>query len=88
MKNPDYIPGGDQPKALPVKCEGCQYDVSAGLKEPIGEISPALTLVNQTVEKGGVTETQKASDLMLWLQRMNSIRKRAEEVIRQDLIYV
>ena len=87
MKNPDYIPGGDQPKALPVKCEGCQYDVSAGLKEPIGEISPALTLVNQTAEKGGVTETQKASDQMLCVQLMNSIRKRAKEVVMSDLIH-
>ena len=26
MKNPDYVPGGDQPKTLPVKCEGCRYE--------------------------------------------------------------
>ena len=26
MKNPDYIPGGDQPKTLPVRCEGCIYE--------------------------------------------------------------
>ena len=26
VKNPDYVPGGDQPKTLPVKCEGCQYE--------------------------------------------------------------
>ncbi len=26
VPNPDYVPGGDQPKTLPVKCEGCQYE--------------------------------------------------------------
>ena len=25
-KNPAYVPGGNQPKTLPVKCEGCQYE--------------------------------------------------------------
>jgi len=24
--NPDYVPGGDKPKTLPVKCEGCKYE--------------------------------------------------------------
>ncbi len=26
MPNPDYIPGGDKPKTIPVKCEGCVYE--------------------------------------------------------------
>lgn len=26
VPNPDYVPGGDQPKTLPVKCEGCRYE--------------------------------------------------------------
>ena len=26
MKNPDYVPGGDQPKTVPVRCEGCIYE--------------------------------------------------------------
>lgn len=26
MPNPDYTPGGHQPKTLPVKCEGCRYE--------------------------------------------------------------
>ena len=26
MKNPEYVPGGDQPKTLPVRCEGCRYE--------------------------------------------------------------
>ena len=26
VKNPDYVPGGDQPKTVPVRCEGCVYE--------------------------------------------------------------
>ena len=26
VKNPDYVPGGDQPKTVPVRCEGCIYE--------------------------------------------------------------
>ena len=26
MPNPDYVPGGDQPKTPPVRCEGCIYE--------------------------------------------------------------
>ena len=26
IPNPDYVPGGDQPKTLPVRCEGCKYE--------------------------------------------------------------
>lgn len=26
IANPDYIPGGNQPKSIPVKCESCPYE--------------------------------------------------------------
>lgn len=26
VPNPDYTPGGDQPKTLPVRCEGCKFE--------------------------------------------------------------
>ena len=34
-----------------------------------------------------VTEKIKAENQMLWIQRMNSIRQRAEETVLNDLIY-
>ena len=40
----------------------------------------------QTVE--GVTESLKAADPMAWVQRMNSMRARAEEIVREELIFV
>jgi hypothetical protein len=36
----------------------------------------------------GVTEALKRSDQMAWVQRMNNIRTRADEIVRNDLIYV
>lgn len=35
----------------------------------------------------GVTEELKATDPMTWVQRMNNIRNRAEEMVLRELIY-
>ena len=45
-------------------------------------------LVKQLSEKEGVTEALKAENQMLWVQRMNNIRARAEEIVREELIFV
>lgn len=44
-------------------------------------------LVEQMAEKEDVAEALKANDQMLWVQRMNNIRERAEDVVINDLIY-
>ena len=44
-------------------------------------------IIEQMAEAEGVDETMKASDQMLWVQAMNSIRSRAEEIIKHELIY-
>ena len=35
----------------------------------------------------GITEELKAKDPMHWVQGMNSIRSRAEEIIQAEMIY-
>ena len=47
----------------------------------------ALT-VRQVQEAEGVTEALKATDQLEWVRRMNSIRNRAEEIIKTELIFV
>ena len=47
----------------------------------------ALT-VRQMQEAEGVTEALKATDQLEWVRRMNSIRNRAEEIIKTELIFV
>ena len=44
-------------------------------------------LVEQMAKQEGVTEQLKAQDQMLWGQRMNNIRTRAEENVRKEIIY-
>ena len=45
------------------------------------------TLMEQMKTAEGVTESLKADDPMAWVQRMNSIRARAEEIVREEMIY-
>ena len=44
-------------------------------------------IVRQTAKAEGVTEELKKQDQTEWVRRMNSIRNRADEFIRHDLIY-
>ena len=44
-------------------------------------------LVKQMAKNEGVTEELKRRDQLGWVQRMNNIRNRAEEVVLRDIIY-
>lgn len=44
-------------------------------------------LTGQMAQAEGVTEQLKARDQMAWVQAMNSIKNRAEEIVLHDLIY-
>lgn len=44
-------------------------------------------LTAELAAKEGVTEKLKATNQMEWVQRMNNIRQRAEEIVMADLIY-
>ena len=46
-----------------------------------------LRLVKELAEKENVTEELKASDMMLWVQKMNNIRNRATEIVNAELVY-
>ena len=46
-----------------------------------------LRLVKDLAEKEDVTEELKATDMMLWVQKMNNIRNRATEIVNAELIY-
>ena len=45
-------------------------------------------IIRQMQEAEGVTEALKATDQLEWVRRMNSIRNRAEEIIKSELIFV
>jgi hypothetical protein len=65
---------------------------SGKLNEHLYEIDQTATkrmelLTAQMAAAEGVTEELKSRDQMLWIRRMNNIRARAEDVIREELIY-
>ena len=45
-------------------------------------------IISQMQAAEGVTEELKARDQLAWVRAMNSIRSRAEEIIRSEMIYV
>ena len=46
------------------------------------------TLIAQMQAAEGITEHLKAADPMTWAQCMSNIRARAEEIVREELIFV
>lgn len=45
-------------------------------------------LVAQLAEKEGITEELKARDQLAWVQHMNNIRNRAEEIVFAEIVFV
>ena len=45
-------------------------------------------IIDQMKTAEGVTEELKAADPMAWVGAMNNIRNRAEEIVREELIFV
>lgn len=44
-------------------------------------------LVKELAEKEGITETLKAENQMLWVQRMNAVQKTATEIVNNDIVF-
>ena len=64
---------------------GKLYTVLADLNEQAAERGSLI--IRQMAEAEGITEELKANDPMRWVQAMNSIRSRAEEIIQAEMIY-
>lgn len=57
----------------------------AGIDEQAEELFSRM--VRQMAEHEDVTETLKAENQMLWVQKINNIRNRAMEIVYTNLIY-
>ena len=66
--------------------EGTLWTHLADLNEQAQE--RLARIIDQMKESEGVTETLKAADQLAWVGAMNSIRNRAEEIIREEMIFV
>ena len=68
---------------------GIVIDVVADSQEQLDQAQERLDrIMQQMKEAEGVTEAMKATDPMALVQRMNSIAVRAEEIVREELIFV
>ena len=73
---------------------GYQYLLLTGkLNEHLNQIDQEVreqveTLMEQMIEKQGVTEELKAQDQMEWVRLMNNIKASAEEIVLKNMIYV
>ena len=56
-------------------------DVNKQAQEMLGQIIGQMKVVE------GITEDLKARNPLEWVQRMNSIKLRAEEIVIQELVY-
>ena len=65
---------------------GRLYTILADLDEQAAELYRLI--VQQMAQAEGITEELKATDLVRWVQAMNSIRSRSEEIIQTEMIYV
>ncbi len=66
---------------------------SCKLSEHLSEIEEECiermgSLVKAMAKQEGVTEALKVADQMAWVQRMNNIRNRAEEIVLNEIVYV
>ena len=96
--NVDFIEGEEQ--KMNITYEKCgDYLIPNLIPDPEGELKKHLLmiqeqaeerfdlLVEHMAEREEVTEQLKAQDQLLWVQRMNSIRARVEDIVREEIIY-
>ena len=65
---------------------GRLHTILADLDEQAAE--RCRLIVRQMAQAEGITEEMKASDPVQWVQAMNYVRSRAEEIIQAEMIYV
>ena len=65
---------------------GKLYTLLADLNEQASE--RCSLIIRQMAQAEGITEELKANDPMCWVQAMNSIRSRAEEIIKAEMVYL
>ena len=77
----EYHPARYQALLLSGRLNTYLADIDAQVEEQLE------LLAQQMAEREGVNEELKAANQMEWVRRMNSIRNRAEEVTKAELIF-
>ena len=66
--------------------------LSGKLNDHLADIDEAATdrfiwLTDELAKAQGITETLKAKNMLLWIQRMNAVREQADEIVLRELVY-
>lgn len=77
----EHQPARYQALLLSARLNSSLADIDAQAEEQLE------LLTQQMAEREGVNEEFKVTDQMEWVQRMNSIRNRAEEFVQNNLIF-
>ena len=80
------------PNIIPDPEPGEELVLSGKLKEHLLMVQEQAELQfdvlgEQMAEREGVTAQLKEENQMLWAQKINNIRARAEEIVREEIIY-
>ena len=70
------------PNALAKLCGAALADLNEQAQDRLER------MIDQMKATEGITEALKASDPMAWVQHMNNIRARAEEIVQEEMICV
>ena len=81
-----YLKKNESDLYLEMKLSGELYPYLRDIDEEASVMMEQLT--EKMVEAEGLTEALKAQDQMEWVGQMNNIRYRAEEIVKQELIYI
>ena len=81
----DYIKENNLIRFNDLCLSGDLWTYLADLNEQ--EQSRLELIIEQMKAAEGVTENMKATDQMAWVEAMNSIRNRAEEIVTNELVY-
>ncbi len=62
------------------------------LTDHLADIDEAATdrfiqLTDELAKVQDITETLKAENMLLWIQRMNAVREQADELVLRELVY-
>lgn len=80
-----YIQENNKPLYRELQMQNRLYRYLAELDKTADDFF--FELVNKLAQKENVTERLKAENQMLWVQKMNNIRNRAEEITLNEYIF-
>ncbi len=86
MRHKRYLKQNHKVRYYNLLTSGKLNSYLADIEQQAQQLFPRL--VKDLAEKENVTEELKASDMMLWVQKMNNIRNRATEIVNDEVVFV